>query len=77
MFESPNKWSLEIICSIMWSTGYRYQFPAFLSEVVECWSFIVLTHRCPFILPFLHKVMSWQAVYEFSKVEKKFVKPRA
>ena len=65
MFESIN-WPLEHV-KIVHLAVLTNHLPTFASQLVHL-RFVPST-----ILPFLHKVMSWQAVYDFSKVEKKIV----
>ena len=64
MFES--NWPLEDV-KIVTFVVLTNHLPTFASQRVHL---IFSSHT---ILPFLHKVMSWQAVYDFSKVEKKIV----
>ena len=77
MIESLNKWSLESSAYTrirMWWCN-THQFPTILSKFVKkgLITNIAILCQCNIILPFLHKVMLWRAVYDFSKVEKKIV----
>ena len=66
MFESI-KWPFKVKIILT----DRNQFPSVLSKCIA-----IMLKSVPItdlILPFLHKTMTWQAVYEFSKVGKKIV----
>ena len=69
MLESIN-WPFEITTVFIYSNQFPALYPSLSSLLMELIS--VKGH----VLPFLHKVMSWQAVYDFSKVEKKIVANR-
>ena len=66
MLESIN-WPFEITTILSYSNQFPTLYPSHYSLPMEL--ICVKGH----VLPFLHKVMSWQAVYDFSKVEKKIV----